>query len=341
MPEAEAKPKPTLKPALPKLSGRREGGSGRLLELVSKYGVLFALLASVVIFSALKPDVFFTWANMRAIFAQVAPLGVLAFGLTIVLAMGDFDLSIAGMVGLGSAVTLSLIATDGLPSELAILIALGVGVAGGLINGVLVAYAGASSFVITLAFSQVFQGAEFQISGQKTIIEGIPKAYSEIANGTGPFGIANQFYIMLGVMLVLYLLLEQSKVGRQMYATGGNREAAHLAGVRVRELRLSGFVIVAVCAVVAAILISAQQSSYSPNMGQSYLLPSFAAAFLGAAVLKPGRFTILGTLVGALLLEVIATGLIQLSLSSAAILLIQGAILAIAVLLSRLGRNVR
>ena len=111
--------------------------------------------------------------------------------------------------------------------------------------------------------------------------------------------------------------------------------------MRVRELRLSGFVIVAVCAVVAAILISAQQSSYSPNMGQSYLLPSFAAAFLGAAVLKPGRFTILGTLVGALLLEVIATGLIQLSLSSAALLLIQGAILAIAVLLSRLGRNVR
>jgi ribose transport system permease protein len=330
-----------MKAALPKFRTPGESSTGRVLDLVSKYGVLFALLASIAIFSLLKPDVFFTLANMRAILSQVAPLGVLAFGLTVVLAMGDFDLSIAGMVGLGSAVVISLIATDGVPYQVAILAGLGVGVVGGMINGMLVAYAGASSFVITLAFSQVFQGAEFQITGQKTIIEGIPKAYSEIANGSGPFGIANQFYIMLGVMVVLYLLLEQSKVGRQMYAVGGNREAAHLAGVQVRRLRCAGFVIVALCAVTAAVLISAQQSSYSPNMGQSYLLPSFAAAFLGAAVLKPGRFTVLGTLVGALLLEVIATGLIQLSLSSASILLIQGAILAIAVLLSRLGRNVR
>ena len=312
--------------------------AARRQEFLAKYGVLFALVATIAVFSALKPSVFPTAANFEAIAEQFSPLAIIGFGLTVVLVMGDFDLSVAGMIGLGSAVIVSLMSVEHLDYRLAIIVGLLVGVGGGAINGALIAYAGASSFIITLAAGQVFNGLEYQITNQETIFSGIPSAYAKIATGTF-LGLSSQFYIMLGVLAILYLLLEQSTIGRFMYAVGGNTEAARLSGIRVRELRTLGFMIVAVCSVIAGVLITSQNDSQSPNSGVPFFLPAFAAVFLGSAVLRPGKFNVLGTVVGAFFLEVISTGLTELSLSTAVILLVQGVILAGSVLLSRIGRR--
>jgi ribose transport system permease protein len=324
-------------------AGETAGGRGRPQlrigpEFLAKYGVLFALLLTIAVFSALKPHVFPTADNFKAIAEQFSPLAIIAFGMTAVLVMGDFDLSVAGMVGLGSAVTVSLMSRHGVDYRLAIIVGLLIGVAGGAANGMLVAYAGASSFIITLASGQVFNGLEYQITNQETLFSGIPAGYVNIATGTF-LGLSNQFFIMLGVLLIMYLLLEQSTIGRFMYAVGGNPEAARLSGVRVRELRLLGFVIVALCGVVGGVLITSQNAAHSPNLGTPFFLPSFASVFLGSAILRPGKFNVLGTLVGAFFLEVISTGLIQLQLATSVVLLVQGIILAAAVLLSRLGRR--
>ncbi len=312
--------------------------AARRQELLAKYGVLIALVVSIIVFSALKPHVFPTVGNLQAIVEQFSPLAILGLGLTVVLVMGDFDLSVAGMIGLGSAVVVSLMSVQHLDYRLAIVIGLLVGVAGGALNGGLVAFAGASSFIITLATGQIFNGLEYQITNQETIFAGIPKGYASIATGSF-LGLSNQFFIMLFVLLILYLLLEQSTIGRYMYALGGNPEAARLSGIRVRELRTVGFMIIGVCAVIAGVLITSQNDSQSPNSGAPFFLPAFAAVFLGSAVLRPGRFNVLGTLVGAFFLEVISTGLTELSLSTSVILIVQGVILAGAVLLSRIGRK--
>jgi len=315
----------------------RTGRISGARDALAKYGVLVALVGTIVVFSALKPHVFPTAANLKAILEQFSPLAIIGFGLTVVLVMGDFDLSVAGMIGLGSAVVVALMSKHGVNYLLAIVIGLLVGMAGGAVSGVLIAFAGASSFIITLALGQVYNGFEYLITKQQTIFSGIPNAYAKIATGT-LLGLSNQFFIMLGVLVIIFLLLEQSTVGRFMYALGGNREAARLSGVRVRELRMVGFMIVGVCAVIAGILITSQNDSQSPNSGTPFFLPAFAAVFLGSAVLRPGRFNVLGTLVGAFFLEVISVGLTELSLSTSVILLVQGVILAAAVLLSRLGR---
>jgi ribose transport system permease protein len=307
-------------------------------ELLAKYGVLIALVLSIVVFSALKPHVFPTVGNLQAIVEQFSPLAIIALGLTVVLVMGDFDLSVAGMIGLGSAVVVSLMSVQHLDYRLAILAGLLVGIAGGAVSGGLVAFAGASSFIITLALGQVYNGLEYQITNQETIFAGIPKGYANIATGSF-LGLSNQFFIMLLVLAILYLVLEQSTIGRYMYALGGNPEAARLSGIRVRELRTVGFMVVGVCAVIAGILITSQNDSQAPNLGAPFFLPAFAAVFLGSAVLRPGRFNVLGTLVGAFFLEVISTGLTELSLSTSVILIVQGVILAGAVLLSRIGRK--
>jgi ribose transport system permease protein len=324
-------------------AGRKDEASrvaraSRRQELVAKYGVLVALAATIAVFSALKPDVFATSANFTAIAQQFSPLAIIAFGMTVVLVMGDFDLSVAGMIGFGSALVVWLMSKHGVDYRLAIVAGLLVGIIGGAVNGALVAFAGASSFIITLASGQVFNGLEYQLTNQETLFSGIPNGYVRI--GTGSFlGLSNQFFIMLGVLVVLYLLLEQSTLGRFMYAVGGNPEAARLSGVRVRELRALGFMIVGLCAVIGGVLITSQNDAHSPNLGTPFFLPSFASVFLGSAILRPGKFNVLGTLVGAFFLEVISTGLIQLSLSTSVVLLVQGVILAAAVLLSRLGRR--
>jgi ribose transport system permease protein len=310
----------------------------RSQEILAKYGVLIALALAIVLFSALKPHVFATASNWKAIAEEFSPLAIIAFGMTVVLVMGDFDLSVAGMVGLGSAVVVWLMSKHGIDYRFAIILGLIVGVAGGALNGLLVAFAGASSFIITLAFGQVFNGLEYSITKQQTLFSGIPNAYQRIATGSF-LGLSNQFFIMLGVLLILYMLLEQSTLGRFMYALGGNPEAARLSGIRVRELRTLGFMIVGLTAVIAGVLITSQNDSQSPNSGLPFFLPGFASVFLGSAVLRPGRFNLLGTLVGALFLQVMSTGLTELSLSTSVILLVQGVILAGAVLLSRLGRK--
>jgi ribose transport system permease protein len=308
------------------------------LALVSRFGVLIALVLLVVVFGALRPHVFFTTSNVQSIITLAAPTLVVALGLSIVLTMNDFDLSVGGMIGLGGSAAVVLMANEHIAWPVAILGGLALGVGFGLLNGLIVTISGASSFIVTLGMTSVMTGVEFLLTGEQTIYSGISPAYIKI--GQGAFlGINYQVWIAIVLTVATYLFLHRTETGRYMFAIGNSPGAARLAGIRMRQLRTAGFAIAAFTAAVAGILITAQGASSTPQAGTPYLLPSYAAVFLGSAVFWPGRFNVPGTVVGVLFLGVIQTGLSMLGLSTAMVNIVEGAVLVIAITLSRLDRR--
>jgi ribose transport system permease protein len=317
---------------------RRRELVDRLNSVLARYGLLVAFAAMILAFSLAKPDSFPTGDNAKSILTAAAPALIVAAGLTVPLVMQDFDLSFGSMIGLAGGAAVVLMSEDNWAWPAAALVALGLGLAAGFANGFLVSYLGGSSFIITLAMGTVLVGLEYVFTDQETIFAGVAEGYAEI--GQGEFlGLNNQIWIAAGIAIILWVLLDKSELGRYMYAIGGNPEAARLSGVRIRRIRLTGFVIVAVCAAIVGILLTAQAASSVPNTGVPYLLPAFAAVFLGSAVFRPGEFNIPGTVVGVLFLGVIQTGLTMLQLETFVINLVQGAILIIAVLVSQLGQR--
>jgi ribose transport system permease protein len=308
--------------------------------LVARYGVLIAFGVTVLAFSLARPDTFPTVANVKAILTTAAPPLIVAAGLTVPLIMQDFDLSFGALISVAGGAAVTLMALHHVFWLVALLAALGLGLAAGLANGFLIAYLGGSSFIITLAMGTVLTGIEFALTKQTTLFSGVAPSYSHIAQNS-ILGLSNEIWIAGLVALVIWIMLDYSEFGRYMNAVGGNVEAAALSGLRTRALRLTGFCVVAVTAAIVGILLTANSASYSPNLGSSYLLPAYAAAFLGATVFRPGEFNIPGTVVGVLFLGVIQTGLTMLNLETYVINLVQGTILMSAVLLSRLGRRTR
>jgi ribose transport system permease protein len=213
------------------------------------------------------------------------------------------------------------------------------GAAVGLVNGYLISYLGAPSFVITLAMTTIAIGVEFAITGQTTIYSGVDPSYQWIGQARPLLDINAQVWMAAAVAIVVYVLLDQTEAGRYMYAIGGNPEAARLSGIRVRELKLAGFVLVGLSAAFAGVILTAQSAASNPTQGVSYLLPAYAAAFLGSTVFREGEFNVAGTLVGTLFLQVIQTGLTMMQLDTDVINVVQGSILILAVLLSLVGRR--
>jgi ribose transport system permease protein len=212
----------------------------------------------------------------------------------------------------------------------------GLSVLVGLANGVLIARFGGSSFIITLAMGTILTGIEFAITNQEQILGELPSALITIGQEASFLGLNNQVWIAIIICLIGWFLLDKTEPGRFMRAIGSNAEAARLAGVPILRLRIAGFVIVAVCAAIVGILLVSLTGQYTPNIGTSYLLPTYAGVFLGAAAFRPGEFNVPGTVVGVLLLGVIQSGLTLLEFQTFLINLVQGAILIAAVLLSRL-----
>ena len=321
-------------PEPPTASGAR---SARVRELVrsalARGGVLIAFAIMIGAFSLARPETFPTLDNAESILLNAAPGMIIALGLTVVLAMGDFDLSIGSMVGLAAGAAVAMMVDNGFDWRLVIVLVLGIGAIVGVANGFLVAVLGGNSFIMTLGMATILTGVEYAFTSQAVVFQGVPSQYVEIGAGEW-LGISHQIWIALVVAVVLWVMLDATEPGRFMYAIGGNPEAARLSGIRTRTLRIVGFVIVALAATVVGILISSAGGGYTPNPGQYLLLPAYAGAFLGAACFRPGEFNIPGTVVGVLFLGTIATGLTLLNLQTYLINLVQGAILVVAVLLS-------
>jgi ribose transport system permease protein len=290
-------------------SSRQSSGLARLIAgaQLNKFSGLLILAAIIVIFGILLPETFLTMANARSILATQAIVAFLAIGLLFPLAAGAFDLSAAQNVGFSAVLCGVLLTNYDLPVPLAILITLVGGVVIGAFNGFLVAGVGMDSFIATLGSTSLLLAATQILAGGEFI---------------GPFG--DSFLgltdrkilslpIIIGYVAVLALIawyvLEHSPLGRRIYATGANPEAAHLSGVPTKRLIFCTLITSAVVASAAGVLLGSTLGSVSETIGPEYLLPAFAAAFLGTTQLKPGRFNVGGTLIAILLLGTGVAGL--------------------------------
>jgi ribose transport system permease protein len=319
--------------AAPKRSARRLG-----LVIISKYGTLIAMAVMIVIFSVGGPSgAFLSTNNLLAIVNQSALTAIIACGLTLVLVVGEMDLSIGYGASLAGVLVTGLMANQGLPLPLAILVTLGVGAIIGMINGLLVTKAGVNAVVATLGVGTILIGLSFGYTAGSPIIM-VPTAFTQLTLGR-VFGLQNPIWIMIIVLAVLWLILNRTPSGQQMQAVGANKNAARLAGVRTDRAKITAFIIAGVCAAIAGVLLASLLGSGTVSAGDGYLLDSFAAVFLGAATLRDGEFHIVGTLIGVLIVNVGFNGLSLMGTPTFWQFVFKGGILVLAVALSTIARR--
>jgi ribose transport system permease protein len=320
-----------------------------MLTFLRRYGTLLGFVLIVLVFWWRLPDTFMTAGNWLNIIQQMSMLIVVASGMTIVMVMGDFDLSVGSTASL-AGVVVAVLFTLGFPIAAAVPLALLVGIAGGLLNGVLIAYVGILPFVATLATLTIFAGLASIVSGGKTISgRAIPEAFGDFARGRLPLGdwgglalsIPNLAVLALIVALLAWILLEQTTFGRRLYAIGGNPEAAHLSGVPVNRLKLLAFALTGFSAALAGVMYASRVASANPTQGSGLMLNAIAAVFLGSTLSDHGEPRLLFTIIGVLVLGVLDNGLTQLNVDSYVRQVLVGCIIVLAVATSSLTRKLR
>lgn len=305
--------------------------------LLRRYGTLFALIVIVAGFSLLSPDAFGSARNLINITQQMSLLAIVAIGATLVMATGEFDLSTAAMVSFGGifAVVLFKAGVPALPACLIVLAAAG---GFGALSGLIVARFEVLSFIATLAVGTIIGGVTFWLSDGATLMGDISKEFRAIGRGNiGAVPVLTCW--LIGVAVLAWIVLDHLEIGRRLYAIGGNREAARLAGVRVVPVMTTAFVLSAMLSALVGMLLTARLGSANPTGGGGYLLSAYAAIFLGMTAFREGEANIPGTLVGAAIIAVIGNGLTILGVPTYLQDIITGAIILAAVLVRRSGKE--
>ena len=306
-------------------------------KLLQSYGTLLALAVIVLAFSLIRPDKFCTLTNFINITRQISLLVMISLGTTLVMSVNEFDLSVGSMASLGGVMA-ALLAVRGLPMAACFLLPVVISFFIGLVNGWIVARFRVLSFITTLGMSTVLSGVIYRLSGGATIFEGIPKSFSAL--GTAKLGRVPLLSILMVVFVaVFFFLMQHTILGRKLYAIGGNEETARIAGIRVRKYKTIAFALCAVMACVTGMLIASRVGSANTTAGDGYFLQSYAAVFIGCTVSRKGVPNVLGTLVGAAILGVLANGLTMLQMPTYMQDIITGGIIIFAVIAQKLGRG--
>jgi len=310
-----------------------ESQDSRVWRILPSLGVPMMAGVMIAYFAITLPG-FLTVSNFQSLLTTAALPVIVAVGLTFVLVLGDFDLSIAAVAGVATIIFSELVSARGFSPVLAIVITLVVALFVGLVNGTLVAYVGLAGLVVTIGTASVLDGIQFWVSGSQQISGGFSEFLVDLARSSTA-GIPNLVLVAGVYVATAWFLLDKTVLGRNIRACGTNREAARIAGLNVRRIRLTGYMIAAFSAGLAGILFANRQAVAYPLSGLDVLLPSFTAAFIGAATFKMGQFNVPGTVVGVLITTLAANGLILLGAPQYATYIFQGLILLVALLFAR------
>ena len=314
-----------------------------MAAFVRRYGTLFGIVVVIGYFWLELPGTFLTGRNLLNISQQMSMLTVVAGTMTVVMAMGDFDLSVGSMASL-SGIVAALVFMSGRSTPVAIAAALICGLTGGLINGILVSYVGILPFIATLGAMTVYGGLAFKLSGGETLFgAAIPHGFSDFARNGIPLPwtgvmLPNLTIVAVAIVISVWGLLEQTVVGHRIYAIGDNAEAARLAGVRVRPLRLTAFGIAGLGAAGAGLMYARRVASANPTQGAGLMLDAIAAVFLGQTMTEEGEPRVLATLAGVLILGVLGNGLTQMNVDSYVRDILTGSIVIAAVAVGSFGK---
>jgi ribose/xylose/arabinose/galactoside ABC-type transport system permease subunit len=274
------------------------------LEYARRYGIVVVFVALFVILAATLPQ-FRTAANLRNVLQQNSVIGIIACAMTFAIISGGFDLSVGAGAALASVVGAKVIIEAGIP--LGLTGALLAGLALGLLNGWLIAYAGVNPFVATLGTATVVRGLIY-VTTNATPFFGVPMGFTVVGLGrTGP--LPNATWIFLAVALGLAFMLHQSRFGHYVYAIGGNIVAAAEMGINVRRVKLAVYALVGLSAAIAGIILTGQTASGQPQAALNYELTAITAVIVGGASLGGGRGGMAGTILGVFLLGLVSNAL--------------------------------
>ncbi|MCW3002338.1 MAG: transporter permease [Conexibacter sp.] len=316
----------------------RQRGRLTSAKVLERFGLVAAWIIVIAVFGMLRPDTFMTSANFSTILGSQAVLVVLTLGLTLVLTTGDYDLSIGGTLSLSAMLIAVLNAKHGWPIGVAIVVALAAGAAVGAVNGMFVLVFGVDSFIVTLGTGTVLQGIVLWIS-DSTTISGVSNTLVDAVVGSSLLGVPIAFYYGLALCVVLWYLFEYTTLGRRMLFVGRGRRVSRLSGIDVRRVRWGALVATGAISAFAGVLYAGTTGGADSTSGASFLLPAFAAAFLGATTIVPGRFNPWGTIVAVYFLVTGITGLTILGVQSYVQQLFYGGALVLAVALSQYPRR--
>lgn len=301
--------------------------TGKLLQKYS--GLLLVLMVMVVIVSIRNPN-FIKLDNVIAVLRQMSIYGVMGVGMAIAIITGYFDLSVGAIAGMCAAVA-AMVMRDGGNAFMAIIAALLVGTVLGTFNGFVVVTTKIPAFVFTLAMTQVTRGSLYLITGGNPVV-GMTEGYAAIGSNSW-LGIPIMVYIFFLILLLGWILLNHTILGRSIYAVGGNPTGARYSGIKQNSIIVTAFSICGFTAALGGIMLSAKLTSAQPTMGTGYEMDAISVAAIGGTSLAGGEGTMGGVLLGAMILGVINNGMIMMGINSYWQMVVKGIVIALAVII--------
>ncbi len=320
------------------------GGRFVPVAFLQRYGREIGLPVIVVILTivfSVNSEVFLSLPNFRNIGVSAAALAAVSFGQTFAVLTAGLDLSVGSIVALVSIVGAIVMRDHGIAAGMAASLATGALV--GLVNGIVITRFKVFPFIATLAMMSIVSGLALSLSGG-VAVTGVPGAFADLAYEL-ILGVPVPVVMALAVLLVAYVILGYSRLGRRIYAVGGNEEAARLSGIEVRGIKVAAYILSGLCAAVGSVILTARVASGQPSLGATLPLESVAAVVLGGISLFGGRGSVVGVAFGVLFVSILSNGLNLLNVPSYTQMMIIGGALILAVALdqvfigSRMGRK--
>ena len=305
------------------------GAKTFLVHYGRQFGTLLGLFILCVVLWILTPY-FLTVSNLLNVAQQTSINAIIAVGMTFVIITAGIDLSVGSLVAF-SGVVLASVLQAGVPLPIALVLALVVGLGCGAVNGLLISYGRLPPFIATLGMMSVARGAALLYTNGRPI-SGFPENFRFLATGEVLGIIPMPVLIMAAVYVAAHFVLNNTKLGRYAYAIGGNEEAALLSGVNVTKYKIMVYGLCGMLSGLAAVILTARLNSAQPIAGIMYELDAIAATVIGGTSLMGGEGTVLGTLIGALIMGVLRNGLNLLGVSSFIQQIVIGSVIIFAVL---------
>ncbi len=305
-------------------------------DFVNRYGTVLALIIVFALFaivSAFQEGRFLSSDNLINILRQVSTLAIVASGLTVAVAAGEFDLSVGQVASLAGILIAGLIVRQQQAWGLALVGSLGAGLIAGMLTGLLVTRFRIPSLITTMGMGLIAVGVNYAYAKGDSIYGRLPQEYTFV--GTGKIGPIPFVVIVSAVVVsVLYIFLNYTRTGRYILATGGNPTAARLSGININRYRLIALMLSGFCAAMGGSILVSYLGSAQPSGADPYTLDSLAAVFLGMTTIRRGQANILGTIVGVLILGIINNGLNLVGAPFFLQSIVKGAVLILAVSLA-------
>lgn len=311
----------------------------RKKEILDKSKPLIGLIIFSIIISFLSPR-FLTSSNLLNVFRQTSINAVIAAGMTFAVLTAGIDLSVGSILGFSGVVAARMLAS-GYNIFLSLLVAILIGAFFGMINGIIITKGRVQPFIGTLATMIFLRGATLVFSSGRPIAvsgDGVSPIFRWLGTGN-LLGIPVPIIIMLFVFIICYYVLNHTQFGRHIYAVGGNEEASLLSGVNTARVKILAYTISGILAAIAGIIVTSRLSSAQPTAGDGYEMDAIAAAVLGGTSLAGGQGTIIGTIVGALIIGILNNALNLMDVQSYYQSIAKAIVILIAVLLDRKGND--